>query len=306
MTEQSLRETRTPALDWITLALILATYGVWGLATTVVAQLWLPLGIVLCGLAITQFSSVQHEVLHGHPTPRPLVNEALVFPALAVTVPYRRFRDTHLAHHRDSNLTDPYDDPESNFLDPSVWAGLNPVLRFFLNLNATLAGRIVLGPLIGALVWMRADARRIVAREPGVGWAWVLNGLGLVPVVAWLVWAGFPLWAYALAWWVGHGLLKIRTYLEHRAHDHARARTVVIEDRGPLALLFLNNNFHVVHHMHPRLPWYQLPAQYQSNKPQYLARNEGYRYDSYAEVFRRYFLHRKDPVPHPIWPVKRQ
>ena len=29
----------------------------------------------------------------------------------------------HLAHHRDAMLTDPYDDPESNYLDPAVWAG---------------------------------------------------------------------------------------------------------------------------------------------------------------------------------------
>ena len=60
-----------------------------------------------------------------------------------------------------------------------------------------------------------------------------------------------PVWAYLLAAYLGWSLLKIRTYLEHRAHEAARARTVVIESRGPLALLFLNNNFHVVHHMHP-------------------------------------------------------
>ena len=35
-------------------------------------------------------------------------------------------------------------------------------------------------------------------------------------------------------------------------------------------------------------------------------RNEGYRYASYGEVFRRYFLKAKDPVPHPVWPVRRE
>ena len=69
-----------------------------------------------------------------------------------------------------------------------------------------------------------------------------------------------PWWAYLLAAWIGHALLKIRTYLEHRAHEAPRARTVIIEDRGPLALLFLNNNLHVVHHCHPAVPWYRLPA----------------------------------------------
>ena len=77
---------------------------------------------------------------------------------------------------------------------------------------------------------------------------------------------------------------------------------MIIEDRGPLAFLFLNNNLHVVHHMHPRTPWYRLPQLYFSNREKYLTRNEGYRYDSYAQIFRRHLLRAKDPVPHPLWP----
>ena len=90
-----------PAIEWFTLGVICATYAVWALGTTVLADLWLPLGIVVTGLAIAQFSSVQHEVLHGHPFRHRLANEALVFPALNLCVPYGRFRDTHLAHHHD-------------------------------------------------------------------------------------------------------------------------------------------------------------------------------------------------------------
>jgi len=77
---------------------------------------------------------------------------------------------------------------------------------------------------------------------------------------------------------------------------------VIIEDRGLLALLFLNNNFHVVHHMHPKVPWYRLPALYRERRAHYLERNDGYRYASYREVFARHLLRAKDPVPHPLWP----
>jgi hypothetical protein len=35
----------------------------------------------------------------------------------------------------------------------------------------------------------------------------------------------------------------------------------------------------------------------------FLRRNGGYRYRSYGEVFLRHFLRRKDPVPHPLYPV---
>jgi fatty acid desaturase len=190
-------------------------------------------------------------------------------------------------------------------MDPAVWARLPRWQQAVLNANNTLLGRMVLGPVIGNLMWMASEWRLIRAVTPGVLRDWGLNVLGLVPVLGWLVWAGFPVWAYLLAAWIGHGLLKIRTFLEHRAHDQFRARTVVVEDRGPLSYLFLNNNYHVVHHMHPGVPWYRLPALYAQNRDHYLRRNDGYRYASYAEVFRRYLLGRKDPVPHPVWPVKK-
>jgi hypothetical protein len=35
-----------------------------------------------------------------------------------------------------------------------------------------------------------------------------------------------------------------------------------------------------------------------------LRRNDGYRFASYAEVFRRYFWRAKDPVAHPLWRSK--
>jgi len=89
--------------------------------------------------------------------------------------------------------------------------------------------------------------------------------------------------------------------LEHRAHEFATGRSVVIEDRGLLSLLFLNNNFHIVHHKNPGAPWYRLPGLYVKSRTQYLEMNDGYRYRNYAEIFRRYFLRAKDPVPHPLW-----
>ena len=124
----------TSKFEWPTLALLVVTYLVWGLGTT---QAWSipPLAILLTGIAIAQFSSLQHEALHDHPFRSRHLNEALVFPALSLTVPYRRFRATHLAHHHDPHLTDPYDDPESNYFDPAVWSGLPDALRLILRIT---------------------------------------------------------------------------------------------------------------------------------------------------------------------------
>jgi len=179
---------------------------------------------------------------------------------------------------------------------------MSRLARLPLQANNTLLGRMVLGPVIGTIHFVVGDLAAARAGDASVGRSWRLHALGLVPVAVWLFTvAQMPVWAYLLAYYLGYSLLKIRTFLEHRAHEAARARTVIIEDRGPLALLFLNNNLHVVHHMHPTVPWYRLPATYRANREHYLRRNEGYLYRSYAEIFARYFLRTKDPVPHPLW-----
>ncbi len=286
--------------------MLLLTYGVWGLATTVIWQWSGVAAVILTGLAIAQHSSLQHEVLHGHPFRNRHLNHALVFVPLGLVYPYIRFHDTHLAHHHDPVLTDPYDDPESNYQDPEVWARMGPLWRALLRANNTLLGRMVLGPIIGAVVFLAGDLRAL-PRDGRIALAYALHVAGLALLLCWW-WIGpgqMSLGGYLLAAWLGGAILKIRTYLEHRAHEAARARTVIVEDRGPLALLFLNNNLHVVHHMHPQVPWYDLPGVYRSNRDHYLRRNDGYLYRSYLEVFRAYFLKAKDPVPHPVWPVRK-
>ncbi len=286
-------------VEWPTLAVMAATWAVWLVATSVLYGAAPVLATLLTGIAIAQHASLQHEALHGHPFRAPWLNEGLMTPAPGLTVPYGRFRDTHLAHHFDPVLTDPYDDPETNYFAPEVWVGFPTPLKALLTVNNTLIGRIVLGPIIGTAIWLGREGLRLVAGEGTVRRDWALHLAGLVPVLVWVGLSAMPVWAYLMAVWIGHGLLKIRTFLEHRAHAEPRARTVIVEDRGPLSILFLNNNFHAVHHMHPKVPWYRLPALYAANRDHYLRRNGGYSYTGYGQVFRRFLLRRKDPLAHP-------
>jgi fatty acid desaturase len=290
-------------IEWPTVGLTLLVYGLWGASTTVVAGWSVPLGILATAILIALHSSLTHEAVHGHPFKSPRRNAALMFPALGLVIPYGRFRDQHLAHHRDAIITDPYDDPETNYLDPAVWARLSGPVRALLRANNTLLGRMVLGPAIGLFAFVSGDIRAIRSGVPSVASAWAVHAAALVPVIAWLAAFGaLPAWAYLLAVYGGLSLLKIRTFLEHQAHERASGRTVIIEDRGPLAFLFLNNNLHVVHHMHPRAPWYRLPGLYRANRARYQARNGGYVFRSYAQVFARHLWRGKDPVAHPLYP----
>jgi fatty acid desaturase len=286
-------------VEWPTLALIAASYLFLWVFLFVLAPINLSLAVLALIPLIALQSSLQHEVLHGHPFGIRPLDEGLVLASFNLFVPYLRFRDTHLAHHQDANLTDPYDDPESNYLDPAVWAVLPGWHRALLRANNTLLGRVMLGPIIGQIAFMLADWRAIRAGNRAVLWGWVAPIPVTAVLVALVIASPMPLWAYLLACYAGLGVLKIRTFLEHQAHERASGRTAIIEDRGPLAFLFLNNNLHVVHHMHPRLPWYSLPGLYRSNRDRYLTRNGGYAYASYADIARRHLWRSKDPVPHP-------
>ena len=286
-----------PAPEWGTFALILASYAIWLSLLFAPLPEWIAAVLLVPVLAL--HSSLTHEVLHGHPFRSRRLNEALMALPLTLCIPYGRFRDLHLAHHMDSRLTDPYDDPESNYLDPGVWAALPQWKRGLFAVNNTLLGRILLGPAIGQVRFMAQDWEQ--RGDRAVRRAWALHLPGMVAVLVLVALSPLPLWSYLVAAYGALGVLKIRTFLEHRAHQACRARTVIIEDRGPLAFLFLNNNLHVVHHMNPAAPWYRLPALYRAGRARFLASNEGYLYRSYGEVFRRYLLRPKDPVAHPLW-----
>ncbi len=290
------------AFEGLTLALILFCYGAWAMVLFWLSDVSLGLAMVAAALLIAFHSSLTHEALHGHPFRCKALNQALMFLPLNLAIPYNRFRDQHLSHHRDSLLTDPYDDPESNYLDPAFWARLPGWKRAIYRVNNTLAGRILIGPALGQVCFMRGDWRAAVRGDRAVWLAWVAHLLGVVMVVWLVVQSGMPLWSYAISAYFGLGLIKIRTFLEHRAHQDARGRTVVVEDRGPLAFLFLNNNLHVVHHLNPGVAWYRLPGLYRQGKAGFLAGNDGYVYRSYAQIFRRYLFRPKDPVEHPLWP----
>lgn len=293
---------RKTATEWPTLLLVVLCYLAVATGAFLLPPLSLAAAMVLTTLAIALHSSLQHEILHGHPFQRRSLNEALVFLPVGLFFPYGRFRDLHLAHHRDEHLTDPYDDPESNFQDPAVWAAMPRAMQVLLVFNNTLLGRMAIGPAWGMYCFVRAEIVQMRAGNAAVIHAWRLHLAGLLLMAPLLYQAAMPVWAYVACAYLGMSILKIRTFLEHRAHDLARARSVVIERGGVLGFLFLNNHLHAVHHARPGLAWYRLPASWRAEREQILRRNDGYAFGSYGEIARRYLLRPKDPVPHPLRP----
>ncbi len=288
--------------EWLTLALILASAAAWGSLIVFYQDLggWLvcPLAAVL----VTLQSSLQHEVLHGHPTRSSTVNEALIYCSFGLFIPYRRFKALHLRHHNDDRLTDPYDDPESFYRAWGDWQNLPLFLQRVLLLNNTLAGRLLIGPIVSLVGFYGAEIRLLLSGDKRAARAWCHHIAGLVPVVLFVTqMGGMPLWLYCLAVaYPGMSLLMLRTYAEHRAHESAEARSVIVEFCPVFSLLFLNNNLHIVHHTHPRAPWYALPRLYKDARKEWQTRNDGYVFKSYFDMAKTYLFKAKEPVAHPL------
>jgi fatty acid desaturase len=255
-----------------------------GFGAVLVAHEHLPLAVELAALALhgAWYNSLQHEVIHGHPTPWAGVNTALAAAPLGLVVPFSVYRRTHLEHHAAPHLTDPLTDPESFRVPDDVWARSGPLRRRLLRVSGTLAGRMALGPPSTAVrLWGGA----VVARRDALVHA---AGVAAVVLAVWV--SGLPLWVYALGVaWLGGSLSLLRSFAEHRLPPEGTASAVV--RTGPLlSVLFLNNNLHYTHHARPGLPWYRLPAAHRALDGDRAAAAGAGLYDGYGEVARRYLF----------------
>lgn len=290
--------------EWPTWAAILLCYTSWLLLGGLLYPAHPVLALAGMAVMVAFHSSLQHEAIHGHPTPSALCNELLVGLPLGLAYPYRRYRTTHLLHHRDETLTDPHGDPESYYWDRESWSQLGRARRLLLTANNTVLGRLLLGPLVGSLRFFLHDLRHIGAGDRTIRLAWAIHALSVLAVAA-MVTRGFhmPFWLYALGpAYAGNALIGLRSYCEHQWHETPDGRTIIVE-RSLLSLLFLYNNLHVVHHARPGEPWFRMPGLYAQDRAGWQARNRGYVYRGYRTIIRRHFLRPKEPLLHPVSPA---
>ena len=291
----------TRQTEWPTVGVIAAVYAgmmliIW-FHESLPWWLILPFGAYLAAL----HTSLQHEVLHGHPTANRLVNEAMVFPTLTLWLPYHRYRQLHLTHHNDANLTDPRLDPESYYMLPEHWAAVSGIRRVIYEVNQTLAGRMLIGPAVSIIRFWSSEYHDFGKNQHDMSKSLICFIVSASITMCYVAFAaGMPLWQYlVLIAYPGISLALVRSYCEHRAAEKPGYRTIVVEASPFWSLLFLNNNLHVAHHDRPALAWYKLPAYYRAERERLIAQNNGYMMKGYGEIFRRYFLKAKEPVAYP-------
>jgi fatty acid desaturase len=293
---------RRRAVEWPTLALAGIIYGGWAALTFWHAALPGWLTVVLGAWLVAWHSSLQHEIVHFHPTRWRGFNFALAFPPLSLWLPYARFPMTHLVHHRDEALTDPLDDPESFYFTPAQWRRRHPVARALLRAQTTLLGRLTLGPAWIVGRFLLAEARAIAAGDRTRAGIWAAHLAGVAAVLYWLVAVCemSPAFYLTAIVYPGTALLLLRSFAEHRAAPGVRERIAIVENAWILGPLFLFNNLHAAHHERPELAWYELPGWYRANRERLIRANGGLVYDGYGEVARRFLLTPHDTPIHPL------
>lgn len=289
----------TSSIEWPTIGVLSACLAVGAAAVAWSERLPTVVVLVLLAIASAWYQSFQHEVLHGHPTPWRRVNVALASVPFGLATPYWMYRDTHLAHHREDLLTDPNEDPESYYTAPADWEDSAGWHRWLLIFRRTLIGRIVVGPPMSTRWVLRHFATL------GGGWRrWLLLGrwlAGCALVLAVVDYAGLAWWKFALgSGHMGMALTLVRSFAEHRAGPLGY-RTAMVQSRGLLALVYLNNNLHVTHHRRPTVAWYRLPATVTETDVSRAASGAGL-YANYWQIVRRYAFRPFCQAIHPLHP----
>ena len=267
---------------------------------------WQTLGITFSTLLLILFTtwylSLQHELIHGHPTRHPRLNQLFGTLPLAVWYPYGLYRDSHLAHHRNHTLTEPDEDPETYYVSPQRWERLKPWQQQIIHLRNTFPGRLLLGPLLDITATVKTLMLAFIQRNRAAMVMWLIHLTLLSALFYWMAQQAFsPLWFVLTVSYPALMLTKVRSFYEHRAEEAPLARSVNNEAALFWRLLFLNLNYHSVHHDLPGLPWYGLRKVYLLYRDGYHQRNHGFRVAGYGEWLMRYWRKSVAVNAHPSW-----
>ena len=259
---------RVPLFAWPTLLLFVAAAAMFAASWVLVLgglMPW-PLGTLANAVAGYMMFTVSHEASHHAASSNTRLNNILgqlSLPLYGPPIGYRAFRFIHMQHHQHTNKTDG-SDPDQYTMEGSN--ALSSLLRW-----ATLD--------LHYLVWYapKFASRPRTERLQAFGWitlfiavstAAVLSGHGFDYLVLYLVPARMTVTflGWAFDYLPHHGLSS--TPKENR-FQATRNR---IGGEAVMKYVLLYQNYHLVHHLHPVVPFYRYIRVWRRNEGEYLER----------------------------------
>lgn len=238
--------------EWPTWVAIFIVYMLWWIVLDNHAII--PFASLFLILILTFHGSVQHELIHGHPTNNQKINDLLASPPIGLWCPYLIYKYSHLTHHNNANLTIPDSDPESYYVSEERWDGLSKWSQKLAIFNMTLFGRLILGPL-WYFVFLRRHMFKSLRRSTlSDAFIWISHELLSLTMLL-FIWFFFEfnILIYIGCAYFAQSLTLIRSFYEHRVANNPNHRSVIMKASLPMRMLFLNNSYHLVHHENPRM-----------------------------------------------------
>ncbi|MCS6959642.1 MAG: fatty acid desaturase [Pseudanabaenaceae cyanobacterium SKYGB_i_bin29] len=233
-----------------TLALLIFAVILFALSTT---GYWLwhwypPLVFFLNFVSLYVLGTVIHDASHGVAHRNRIVNAVMGhISALLQGFVYPVFTRVHMQHH--AHVNDPENDPD-HFVSTGGPLWLIAV-RFFYHEVFFFQRRL----------WRKWEL-----------WEWFFSRLLLVIVLTLGYYYGFL--SYILTYWFGPagimGLLLglFFDYLPHRPfQERSRWKNARVYPGWLLNILLLGQNYHLIHHLWPNIPWYNYQPAYYKMKP---------------------------------------
>lgn len=269
--EKQIAATLTPGVAWPTIVLACAVpLGAWSIIVLGAAHM-LPLW--LCTLLLAPLSyahySIVHECVHGNIFPKATSFRWLheVFGwvgAIGIAQTYPLLKRTHLLHHTHTNTDD----------DPDIFVK-GGILELF--------GKWVSVSVLSLLpIWITQHFLDVLRRyfatlEPqGRAGTYIVTSLYALslPMAVWGGW--FAEWT--MLWFIPTrlGLLLLNIFFQWIAHypferTERYHNTNMFQWPGA-ALMTLNQNLHLVHHLWPSVPFYNYPPLFRALHPTLLAK----------------------------------
>ena len=255
-----------PAVAWPTVLLWTATFLIWIL--TVNAWLngdlsTLPMMVINAAVYFVMFT-VLHDASHHAVGQSDWINEVfgrLSMPFVSIAAPFSVLRFIHIEHHRNTNEHDDGRDPDAwcsdgpLLLQPLRWPWMD--LRYIV-FWAKHAKQRPIAELVETAVHLSIFVGLILWSWQA-GWFWEFAALYLIPNrVA----------VFLLIWWFD--------WLPHNGLEHTSRSNRFQATRNRVGMewfftpLMLSQNYHLVHHLHPSIPFYAYRRAWLKNEDAYL------------------------------------
>jgi fatty acid desaturase len=263
-----------------------------------------PIEALLAAYILAWHFSLQHEAIHGWRSLPEWLRTAIVWPPIGGWWPFEIYKRSHTKHHRNTYLTYPGEDTETQYHKEEDWSGYSPFFRQVLLFNQTFVGRLTAGPILRLRKLFIVEFGKLRRSDYSDVPAWLRFFAGLA-MVLWIVRdvADMPIWHYYLVWVLpGISLGLLRAFIEHRWGDKPGERTASVESNWVFGLLFLWNNLHIVHHLYPTMAWFEIPGFWRANRQKLLEHNGHFVFPGYYAIARRWLF---TPVFVPIHPASR-